>query len=227
MHTISRFLLVLVVGLVAAVSPGIAEVTTATDADPVELTVGAVAPAFCVLDDRGEQWSSADQLCSKYTVIYFYPADFTSGCSKQAESFRETVNELVDRGTTVIGVSGDSVDNHCLFKAAWSLNYTLLADEAGDVARAFGVPVRPGGKVVAYGPDRKRLMDEAGETIRLERKATFARWTFIVGPDGKVLYKNTVVRPAEDAKKVSEFIEQLETASQTTPSESDKRSASQ
>ncbi len=82
----------------------------------------------------------------QYVVIYFYPADFTTGCTKQAESFRDTMNLLTDQNVAVIGVSGDSVLNHRLFKKAWKLNFTLLADEAGEVAAKFGVPVQPGGK---------------------------------------------------------------------------------
>ena len=59
-----------------------------------------------------------------------------------------------------------------------------------------------------YGPDRKPLLNEAGDKYRIERKATFARWTFLIGPNGKVLYKNTKVIPANDAKQVLEFIQQ-------------------
>ena len=173
----------------------------------VDLAVGEAAPAFKGTDDRGQAWDSAEHVGKNYTVIYFYPADFTGGCIKQAETFRDTMNQLTEQGVTVIGISGDSVKNHQLFKAAWKLNYTLLADEAGNIADKFGVPKQAGGQVMPHGPDRKPLLNEAGDKFRIERQATFARWTFLIGKDGKVLYKNTKVIPANDAKQVLEFIQ--------------------
>ncbi|MBI5760377.1 MAG: peroxiredoxin [Planctomycetales bacterium] len=173
----------------------------------IELTVGDAAPAFKGTDDQGKAWDSAEHLGKNYTVVYFYPADFTGGCIKQAETFRDTMNQLADRGVTVIGISGDAAKNHKLFKESWKLNYTLLADEAGEIATQFGVPQRAGGQALPIGPDRKPLLNEAGEKFRIERKTTFARWTFLIGKDGKVLYKNTKVVPATDAKQVLEFIQ--------------------
>lgn len=188
---------------------------------PVDLAVGDAAPAFKGVDDRGQAWESTEHVGKGYTVIYFYPADFTGGCIKQAETFRDTMNQLTEQGVTVIGVSGDSVKNHELFKKAWTLNYTLLADEEGEIAKAFGVPVSKGGKVSPFSPDRKPLLNEAGERFQIERQATFARWTFLIGKDGKVLYKNTKVIPANDAKQVVEFIQKEQAdgkdAAQTAP----------
>lgn len=176
----------------------------------IDLQVGAAAPKFESVDERGQPWTSVDHVGKKYVVVYFYPADFTTGCIKQAESFRDTMNLLADQGVTVIGVSGDAVRNHRLFKDAWKLNYTLLADEAGAVAAKFGVPATAGGQVAPFGPDRKALTDDNGERFRLERKATYARWTFVIGKDGKILYKNTKVNPAADSQQVLEFIQKLE-----------------
>lgn len=197
--------------------PGVKTETVKT----IQLAVGDVAPAFKGIDDKGKAWDSAEHVGKNYTVIYFYPADFTGGCIKQAETFRDTMNQLTEQGVTVIGVSGDSVKNHQLFKASWSLNYTLLADEAGDIADKFGVPKKAGGQVMPYGPDRKPLLNEAGDKFRIERQATFDRWTFLIGKDGKVLYKNTKVIPAKDAKQVLEFIQKEQAggkdAAQTAP----------
>ena len=176
----------------------------------IDLQVGAAAPKFESIDERCQPWASAEHVGKKYVVVYFYPADFTTGCSKQAESFRDTMNLLADAGVEVVGVSGDAVRNHRLFKDAWKLNYTLLADEAGAVAAKFGVPATAGGMVVPSGPDRKPLLDDDGQRFRLERRATFARWTFIIGKDGRILYKNTKVAPVADSKKVLEFIQKLE-----------------
>jgi peroxiredoxin Q/BCP len=189
----------------------VAEEKPQPDVAHVDLQGGALAPKFESVDERGQPWSSVDHVGKKYLVVYFYPADFTTGCIKQAETFRDSMNRLSDQGVEVIGVSGDAVRNHQLFKDAWQLNYTLLADETGAaVAGQFGVPVTAGGAVSPFSPDRKPLTDENGQRMRLERKATFARWTFVIGKDGKVVYKNTKVNPVDDAKQVSEFILKLE-----------------
>ena len=131
-------------------------------------------------------------------VIYFCPGDFTPGCTAQANAFRDAMNKLTELGVEVVGVSGDSAKSHELFKKDQKLNFTLLADEEGKVARAFGVPFGKGGKVKAE--------DAAGEPIEIERAGTAQRWTFIIGKDGKIAYKNNRVIPAQDAKKVTEFI---------------------
>jgi peroxiredoxin Q/BCP len=100
----------------------------------------------------------------------------------------------------VIGVSGDAVANHQLFKKVHSLNFTLLADEDGSVAKKFGVPLKPGG-VFKYNAD--------GKTVELKRGVTPARWTFVIDRDGKIAFKNTKVNAANDAKQVAEVIEKL------------------
>jgi peroxiredoxin Q/BCP len=121
------------------------------------------------------------------------------------------MNALAEKGVKVVGVSGDSAENHRLFKQAWKLNYTLLADEEGQIANKFGVPVSPrGGIVRPRGSDRKPLTDDAGNPLTLERKVTLARWTFVIGTDGKILYKNTQVNPAKDSQQVMEFLKSRE-----------------
>jgi peroxiredoxin Q/BCP len=172
----------------------------------VDLQVGDIAPSFECTDDNGKPWKLNDHVGKKFVVVYFYPADFTTGCTKQAEAWRDNMNALTDAGVEVVGVSGDSVKNHKLFKDAWKLNFTLLADEKARVAKKFGVPVSKGGSVRPRGPDRKPLTDESGKPLRLERSATFGRWTFVISKDGKIVYKNTKVRPAQDSQQVLEFI---------------------
>jgi peroxiredoxin Q/BCP len=131
-------------------------------------------------------------------VVYFYPGDFTPGCTAQANAFRDAVNKLIDLGVEVVGVSGDSAKTHELFKKAQKLNFTLLSDEQGSLARQFGVPVGKGATVKAKDPD--------GKPFEFERAVTLSRWTFVVGTDGKVAYKNTKVTPAANAKAITEFI---------------------
>ena len=198
----------LINGLIAA-TVFFASATLAAEETKVDLEVGNVVPAFAGTDERGQEWKSSEHVGKKIVVVYFYPADFTSGCTKQAESWRDNMNSIVAKGVEVIGISGDAVLNHKLFKESWKLNFTLLADGEATIAKQFGVPTRGGGRVRPRGPDRQYLVDEAGERIVLERKATFARWTFVVAKDGTIVYKNTKVNPAKDSLQVLEFIDGL------------------
>jgi peroxiredoxin Q/BCP len=168
------------------------------DEKPVELNVGDVAPTFQLRTDADATWSSSDHFGKKWVVIYFYPGDFTPGCTAQARAFAAAMEKLREKGVEVVGISGDSVKTHERFKKAQKLNFTLLSDEDGTVARQFGVPFGPGATVKAKDAD--------GKPIELKRAGTAARWTFVIGKDGKIAYKNTKVTPADDAKKTTEFI---------------------
>lgn len=179
--------------------PILAGSVSAHQEQKVDLRVGDVAPDFTATDDQGQAWKSADLVGKKFVVVYFFPAAFTSGCRLQAQKFRDNMNTLSDKGIAVVGVSGDTVATHDLFKKAEQLNFTLLADEDGGVAKKFGVPLSKGGEV--------RTKDKAGNIVLLKRNVTAARWTFIIGMDGKILYKNTKVDPASDSKQVADFIE--------------------
>jgi peroxiredoxin Q/BCP len=187
-----------IVGVIALAACGLA---TAADDSKVDLKVGDVAPTFEGVDEQGFAWKSADRVGKKVVVVYFYPGDFTPGCIRQAQAFRDGMNALTAKGVEVVGISGDSARSHSLFKKAQKLNFTLLADEDGALAKKFGVPVGKGGQV--------KVKDEQGNPITLKRAVTAARWTFIIGKDGKILYKNTKVNPAQDSKQVTQFIEKL------------------
>jgi peroxiredoxin Q/BCP len=174
----------------------------ADEGKTVDLMPGDVAPVFQGMDDGGKPWKSADFVGQKYVVLYFYPGDFTPGCTKQAENLRDAMNKLTEKGVLVIGVSEDAIKTHQLFKAAQKLNFTLLSDEDGSLAQKFGVPVGKGGEVKTKGAD--------GQPVTLTRKATAARWTFVIGKDGKIAAKDTKVNPAKSSKDVAELIEKLE-----------------
>ncbi len=172
------------------------------DDKKVDLNVGDRAPAFESKDAAGLTWKSAEHLGKKYIVIYFYPGDFTPGCTTQAKKFQENMNKLYDQGAEVVGVSGDSAKTHALFKDTYKLTYTLVADEKGELAKKFGVPVSKGADVKFRMPDKSLL--------EFKREVTAARWTFMIGLDGKVLYKNTKVNPVDDSKQISAILEKLE-----------------
>ena len=165
-----------------------------------ELNVGDPAPAFESTNEEGQTWKSEDHVGKKVLVVYFYPADFTGGCTKQACAFRDDMADLTDEGVEVIGVSGDTAETHKLFKKHHNLNFTLLADPQGTVAKAFGVPLKDGGEV-------KQAID--GEERTLTRGVTAQRWTFVIGKDGKIAYKNTKVEAAKDSQAILEVVQEL------------------
>jgi thioredoxin-dependent peroxiredoxin len=189
---LSATALVLAIGGVWAQASNL---SVSAQGDKVELKVGDSAPVFEGVDDKGKAWKSSDYVGKKIVVVYFYPADLTGGCTKQACGFRDDMKKLTDKGVEVIGISGDSVKNHQIFKAVHNLNFTLLADEKGSVARKFGVPVTEGAKTF-------KTKDEKGNPVELTRGCTIARWTFVIGKDGKVLLRNTKVQAAEDSKQI-------------------------
>jgi peroxiredoxin Q/BCP len=168
----------------------------------VNVEVGDRAPEFEAPDEVGRTWQSAKHVGKKIIVVYFYPGDFTPGCTAQAQNFRDNMNKISSLGAEVIGLSGDSPATHALFKQAHNLNFSLLADEEGRVARQFGVPVGSGGVV--------RTLDADKKSIILKREVTAARWTFIIGLDGKIAYKNTKVEPVADSKQIEAFLQKLE-----------------
>ncbi len=169
--------------------------------EKVDLKVGDPAPEFEVEDDKGEPWKPQDHFGKKIVVVYFYPADMTGGCTKQACAFRDDFPKLEDEGVEVVGVSGDSAANHRLFKKAHDLNFALLADVDGKVADAFGVPVTREEKSV------KATID--GKEEVLTRHVTAKRWTFVIGTDGKIASKNTSVVAADDSKAIMEVVARL------------------
>lgn len=161
------------------------------------LSVGDSAPDFKALADDGSTWEIKNFLGDKYIVVYFYPAAMTGGCTKQACSYRDHSKDLQSADVVVVGVSGDNVENLRLFKLAENLNFTLLSDEKGNIAKAFGVPLSAGGAI-------KRTV--GGVEHELVRELTARRWTFIVGKDNKIIYKNESVNAEQDSEEVLSFI---------------------
>src|SRR5437016_4764214 len=117
-----RLLFLAVLGLVL----GLAGRTALAD-DKGDLKVGDPAPTFTATDDQGKEWKSTEHVGKKVLVVYFYPADMTGGCTKQACGFRDDMKALSERGVEVVGISGDSAENHQFFKKYHNLNFTLLA----------------------------------------------------------------------------------------------------
>ena len=110
----------------------------ATDSPYKTLHPGDPAPDFSLLTDTGQTVSLADYR-GKKVILYFYPEDDTSGCTKQACGFRDRYAEVEEQNAVVLGVSPDGVKSHQKFKTKYDLPFTLLVDEDHAVAEAYGV----------------------------------------------------------------------------------------
>lgn len=171
-----------------------------TKAETITLNVGDKAPNFYANDDNGELWELEKHLGKNYVVVYFYPAALTGGCTKQACSYRDNKDILSKMNVNVVGISGDPVNNLKMFKEVHDLNFSLLSDVSGEIAKKFGVPLKDGGKI-------KKTIE--GTIFSLGRSYTEARWTFIIGKNGNVIYKDTEVNAENDSKNVMDFLKSL------------------
>jgi peroxiredoxin Q/BCP len=104
-----------------------------------ELAIGDAAPDFSLVDEKGLPVSLKDFLGKKIVVLYFYPKDFTSGCTTEACSFRDNYKIYQDKGAVVIGISLDSVESHSKFSEKYNLPFDILSDKNKEVAKAYGV----------------------------------------------------------------------------------------
>lgn len=179
--------------LVLTMSAGIALFAAVGDA----LKVGDNAPSFAANDQDGNLWKSEDHLGKGYLVVYFYPAAMTGGCTKQACSYRDQKSGFDNMRVEIVGVSGDPVKNLKYFQEAHQLNFTLLSDVSGEIAAKFGVPIGQGAVIT-------RSID--GQEKELARMVTASRWTFVMDPQGKVVYKDADVDAAADSQKVIDFV---------------------
>ncbi|MCG8307867.1 MAG: peroxiredoxin [Cytophagales bacterium] len=165
-----------------------------------QLKVGDMAPRFSTKDDADKTWNSTDYIGNKILVIYFYPAAMTGGCTKQACAFRDDKAKFDGLDAVVVGISGDEVENLKYFKEAHNLNFPLLADPDGAIAKKFGVQMKDGGSIVR---------NIGGQDVTLERGVTTSRWTFIIDKSGRIAFKNTEVDAAEDSRQTIEAIKSL------------------
>jgi peroxiredoxin Q/BCP len=102
------------------------------------LEVGKKAPPFSLKDQIGEKRSLKD-FAGKKVILYFYPKDNTSGCTKEACSFNENLPSFNNIDAVIIGVSPDSVQSHKKFVDKFNLNFILLSDDEKKVVEAYGV----------------------------------------------------------------------------------------
>jgi len=139
--------------------------------------IGQSAPRFRLQDQNG-QWHVDTDYRGHWLVLYFYPKDFTGGCTSEVCHFRDDIAKLRKAGTEVVGVSLDDVKSHAEFAAKYHVPFPLLSDASRQTATAYGV-----------------LSNMSG--MALSR-----RETFLVAPNGKIakIYKD--VDPEKNADQV-------------------------
>lgn len=147
--------------------------------------VGKKAPAFALEDQNGKIHKLADYK-GKKVVLYFYPKDMTSGCTVEAQNFRDAMPEFEKRNVVVLGVSADDVKSHKKFEEKECLNFPLLADTDKKVVEAYGVWVEKS----MYG---KKYMG-------------IQRDTFLIDEDGKVAKHYVKVKPKDHVQQLLEDI---------------------
>ncbi len=127
---------------------------------------GKKAPDFTLNGSDGKQ-HTLQQYAGKTVVIYFYPKDNTTGCTKEACAFRDNYRDLTDKGIVLLGVSKDNITAHNKFITNYSLPFALLSDPDTSMMRSYGA---------------------VGEKVTYGKKTTGTiRSTVIIGPDGIVL----------------------------------------
>lgn len=147
------------------------------------LKVGDKAPDFLGVDEKGNEIRVSDY-AGRRLVLYFYPKDSTPGCTAEACSFRDGMDELVAAGYAVVGVSGDSAASHGRFKEKQALNFPLIADVEKSTIQAFG----------AWG--EKKMAGRVYMGI--------IRSTFVIGADGLIERVITKVDTKNAARQILE-----------------------
>ena len=143
-----------------------------------------MAPDFSLTTGDGSQVSLKDYK-GKWIVLYFYPKDFTSGCTMEAKNFQRDLTRYDQTGAVILGVSVDSAQSHKDFCAKEGLNFKLLAD-----------------------PDAK-VSAEYGSTMDYKGAKMAARNTFIIDPQGKIAKVYTGVKPADHSEQVLKDLAEL------------------
>lgn len=103
------------------------------------LPTGTIAPDFTLPNDRGEATSLSDLLAAGPLILYFYPADFTPGCTKEACSIRDLHDDVLSAGLQVVGISPQDPDSHARFREQHRLPFVLLSDPDKKVIRLYDV----------------------------------------------------------------------------------------
>lgn len=144
--------------------------------------LNAPAPDFTLPSNSGDGTISLQDYRGQWVVLYFYPKDFTSGCTIEAQRFQRDLPQYQARNTQILGVSADDVDSHAEFCDAEGLRFPLLADTDGAVSRAYGSWMNP----------------------------MSMRHTYLIDPEGMLRDRFLKVRPVVHSAEVLERLDQLQ-----------------
>ncbi|WP_025743910.1 peroxiredoxin [Aquimarina pacifica] len=128
------------------------------------LDVGDKVPVFSAISDTGETFNSQEVIGKKPVVVYFYPKNFTPGCTKEACGFRDSYADFQHLGAEVIGISLDGAKSHTRFKNKYSLPFLFLSDPKGGLRKIFGV--KPG--LLGLLPGRETFVIDADGIVQLK-----------------------------------------------------------
>ena len=141
--------------------------------------IGEIAPDFEALTDSDEM-VKLSHYRGRRVVLYFYPKDNTSGCTKQACAFRDNYPAIEAQNAVILGVSPDSVTSHQDFKAEYDLPFTLLVDQDHAIAELYGV----WGEKSMYGRKYMGIL----------------RSQFVIDEEGRIVYARVKVKPTDSAE---------------------------
>ncbi len=159
----------------------------AVAADQAPPAAGNPAPAFSLPNQEGAQ-VSLDQFKGKWIVLYFYPKDFTSGCTIEAHNFQRDLDKYTQKNAVILGVSVDTVDSHKSFCTKEALNFKLLADSKHEVVEKYG-------SVMVY----------SGMTLA-------ERNTFLIDPTGVIKKVYLKVNPNKHSEEILADLQQFQSA---------------
>jgi len=148
--------------------------------------IGVAAPVFDLSTNSGNGKVSLESFRGGWVCLYFYPKDFTGGCSIEAAKFQSDLGKFQAAGASVLGVSVDTVDSHRAFCEKKKLTFPLLSDSDAAVSKAYG------------------SVEDYGSYGLLS-----ARNTFLIAPDGTIAYEWVDVRPAAHSTEVLAKLEEL------------------
>lgn len=156
---------------------------TVLNAEPP--TIGAAAPDFKLVSNEGTQ-TSLKKYRGKWVVLYFYPKDFTSGCTLEAHNFQTDLDKYTKKKAVILGVSVDTAESHKSFCTKEGLSFKLLADTDAAVSNEYG-----------------SLTERNGTKFS-------ARNTFIIDPKGKIAKVFIGVKPSGHSSEVLEALASLQ-----------------
>jgi peroxiredoxin Q/BCP len=142
------------------------------------LKAGERAPEFTLPDETATDRSLTELLSTGAIVLYFYPADFTPGCTRQACVLRDLHDEIQRAGLRVVGISPQSPESHAKFRAKYNLPFVLLSDQHKAVIKMYGVngPLGIGVRRASYLIDGgRRIRDSVLADFMISRHAEFVR----------------------------------------------------